>query len=90
MNGVIPDDIRAMTDYPRDVTRERWREIWRKRRSTNKLLVHGWSIGNPLLRRIKKWRAHTDWLVKHGFLEQYDRGYFRLTDLGHAAKYLLQ
>ena len=32
-------EIMSMTDYPRTVTRDQWRRIWRERRKTNKLIL---------------------------------------------------
>lgn len=46
----------------------------------------GWSIGRPGLIQMKKWKAHTDALVKMGLLEHdAEYGVYRRTDTGRAA-----
>jgi len=45
---------------------------------------YGWSIADPIRMGVKKWKRHTEALVKAGLLEE-DRGLYRITEAGRAA-----
>jgi len=50
-----------------------------------KWAVGGWSVGDPMRGHVKKWKAHTEALLKAGFLEADEYEMHRITDAGRKA-----